>query len=61
MRGGALRKLPGHVCDCQVRKATGLRISVANRGIKGVGGEDEKKGGKTRENVEVKLDRVVAA
>lgn len=49
MRGGALRKLPGHVCDCQVRKATGLRISVANRGIKGVGGKDEKKGGKTGE------------
>ena len=56
MRGGALRKLPGHVCDCQVRKATGLRISVANRGIKGVGGKDEKKGGKTEEDVEVKVE-----
>lgn len=37
MRGGSLRKLPGHVCDCQVRKATGLRVEIseADSGIKG--------------------------
>ena len=29
---------------------------MANRGIKGVGGNDEKKGGKTEEDVEVKVE-----
>lgn len=38
VRGGSLRKLPGHVCDCQVRKAPELRTELSAAKLGGTKG-----------------------